>query len=140
MYQSHCPFAHAPLQWGMSTPEIIPDMPRPADVQPRVEQPIIPETQQQLGVSAPPQNPKPLVADDNQVLVQPVVTTPVIPAPVADPTPTLTVPANIAQSQKELEKGAAGPADLSITWLDMTWLRDVHRAVSRGWKVIFGQK
>ncbi len=119
----------------MSTPEIIPDQPPQQEVAPRVEQPIVPETAQQLGVTAPQQAPAPLVSqDDNQVLVQPVPITPV------DDTPTLAVPAAVAMSEKDLEKGATGPANLSITWLDAFWLREVGKALVKGWKVMFGQQ
>ncbi len=119
----------------MSTPEIISEQPVQPEMTPRVEQPIVPETAQQLGVTAPPQAPKPIAAPDNPVVVQPVSIT-----PLPDETPSLTVPTNIALSEKELEKGATGPSNLAVTWLDMYWLREVGRAFSKGWKVIFGAK
>lgn len=119
----------------MSTPEIIPEQPRAPEVQPRVEQPIVPETQQQLGVSAPPQAPQPVVSENNQIIAQPVATEIVI-----DQTPSLSIPVVVASSEQELEKGAHGPADLSVTWLDMYWLREMGKAITKGWKVIFGQK
>ena len=118
----------------MSTPEIIPQQPRAPEVTPRVEQPIVPETLQQAGVQTQPQPPKPVTNDDNTVLVQPVVTTPAY-----DPATTLTVPTTVAMNEKELEKGAQGPANLSVTWLDMYWLRQVGQALKKGWRVLFGQ-
>lgn len=120
----------------MSTPEIIPEqsLTQPELIQARVEQPIVPETQQQLGVSALPQTPQAVVNDNNQVIAQP------IPTQVEDTTPAVTVPVEIALSEKELEKGAYGPSNLSVTWLDMYWLREVGKAFTKGWRVIFGKK
>lgn len=119
----------------MSTPEIIPEQPRQPDVEPRVEGLVIPETEQQLGVSAPPQAPQAVVSDNNQIIATPVQT-----AVQIDPVTTITVPANLATNEKELEKGAHGPSNLAITWLDMYWLREVSKALSKGLRVIFGQK
>lgn len=119
----------------MSTPEIMPEQPMQPEIVARPEQPIVPETIQSLGVTAPAQTPQPVVSDNNQVIAQPVPTTPTY-----DPATTLTVPASIAQNEKELEKGAHGPAELGVTWLDMYWLREVGKALQRGWKVIFGIK
>lgn len=118
----------------MSTPEIIPEQPQQPDVEVKPEQFIVPETAQQLGVTAPPKNPKPLVSDPTQAIVQPA------PAAVIDTTPVLAVPPEVATSEKELEKGATGPSNLSVTWLDMYWLREVGKALTKGWRVLFGQK
>ncbi len=131
----------APVQQGiynefMSTPELVPEQPRQPDIQPRVEQPIVPETQQQLGVSAPPQVPDPVVTE-NEVLAQPTATAV---TPIEDTTPSVTVPIEVAMSEIELEKGSQGPSNLAVTWLDMFWLREVGKAVSKGWRIIFGQK
>lgn len=119
----------------MSTPELIPEAPRsPEPVSQRVEQPVISETIQSLGITVPPQAPKPVVSDTGQVMAQPVVD-PTIATPQV-----LSVPQTIATSKKELEKGAEGPANLSITWLDRMWLRNIGKAVLKGWKIVFGQK
>ena len=122
----------------MSTPELTPEQPtqQPEVVQPRVEQPIVPETQQQLGVSAPPQAPQAVVNDNNQVIATPVPTQVVV----EDTTPAVVVPVELAADEKELEKGAHGPSNLAVTWLDMYWLREVGKAFSKGWRVIFGKK
>lgn len=120
----------------MSTPEIVPEqgISQPETVQPRVEQPIVPEKQQQLGVTAPPQAPDPVVTDMNQVLAQPVTV-----AVQVDETPYVAIPLEVATNEQELEKGAHGPSNLAVTWLDMYWLREMGKAITKGWRVIFGK-
>jgi len=115
----------------MSTPEIIPPQPRQPEVTHRQEQYIVPETQQQLGVTTPPQNPQPLQIQD-QIVVQPVVTHP------GDPQ-VFQIPSTIAHDQKQLEEGAKGSPELAVTWLDTYWLREMKKAIGRGLKVLFGQ-
>lgn len=119
----------------MSTPEIIPEQMQQPEIVAKPEQPIVPETIQSIGVQSAPQAPNPVVSD-NQVIASPTPTTVSVPQP--DPTPTLTVPAAVASDEKTLEKGAHGPANLGVTWLDMFWLREVGKAIQKGWKVIFG--
>lgn len=119
----------------MSTPEIVPqEVPRQPEVTPRQEQFIVPETAQQLGVTAPQQTPQPLHGDDNQVLVQPVPSTPTVPEN------SFTVPTSTtgAHDIKELEKLAHGSDELAITWYDAQWLREVKRKIMKGIKIIFG--
>lgn len=115
----------------MSTPEIIPEQPRTNEVTKIPEQPEISETLVQAGISVTPTTPKPIISDNSQVIASPVVTTP------SDQN-VFVVPQKIAKSEKELEKGANGPANLSITWLDATWLRGVKKALQKGWKIVFG--
>ena len=74
--------------------------------------------------------------DNNQVIAQPIPTQ----VETEDTTPAVTVPVEIALSEKDLEKGAHGPSNLAVTWLDMYWLREVGKAFTKGWRVIFGKK
>ncbi len=120
----------------MSTPEIMPpEAQQPPEMTARPEQFIVPETAQQLGVTAPAHNPQPLHGDNNQVLVQPIPTTPTVPANI------FTVPSGMtgAHDMKELEKLAHGPDELARTWYDMQWLREAKRKLMKGIQIIFGE-
>lgn len=117
----------------MSNPEISTEVAKNPEIKIHPEQFIVPETIQQIGVSAQQQTVNPLTDDSNQPLATPT-----------DPDPTqtfhvLTVPSDIAHDPKELVAGAHGPANLSVTWLDMYWLREMQIALSKSWKVIFGK-
>lgn len=120
----------------MSTPEIVPqEAQRQPEVTARPEQFIVPETAQQLGVTAPQHNPQPLHGDNNQVLVQPIPTTPTIPTNIF----TISTGMTGAHDMKELEKLAHGPDELSRTWYDMLWLREAKRKIMKGIQIIFGE-